>query len=839
MFPAKARRRKARCEPREFTLRLAGEFTWVNRLTRLIIDHNLSLPFKQITLLGLLVVSVGWFVTPSVSGQARRQIQIDSGWRFSVGDPAGAEKTTFDDSYWRTLDVPHDWSIEGPFDQTNPTGGAGGFLPAGVGWYRKQFILSEADVRRRVFIDFDGVMANSDVWINGYHLGRRPFGYVSFRYELTDHLNFGKIPNVIAVRVDNSGQPASRWYAGAGIYRHVRMTFTHPVHIDQWGTFVTTPEFSADKATVSVQCTVINQSETAREVLLQITVLGPDGRRLQSVTTKPLSVARSSSTVFTQNLVVRNPQRWDLDHPAIHQVAVKVIGAGATLDEETVPFGIREFHFDAATGFWLNGRNSKIKGVCLHHDGGAFGAAVPLRVWERRLEILKRLGVNAIRTAHNPPAPEFLDLCDRMGFLVMDEMFDSWTIAKNPYDYHLYFNEWSMIDTRDIVRRDRNHPSIVVYSAGNEIRDTPKADLAKTILRGLVDVFHEHDPTRPVSQGLFRPNVSRDYDNGLADILDVVGQNYRENEILAAHRQKPTRKILGTENTHDRNAWLALRDSVPYAGQFLWSGIDYLGEARSWPGIGFPFGLLDRTGNPRPRAFERQSWWSDEPMVYITRRVAPRPVAPTDPGYEPDQRRIQVLFPDWTPRNLNAHEETVEVYSNCKEVELFLNGKSMGTKLLQADAAPRTWLVAFEIGSLLAVAKNGGKIVARHELKTAVAPARIVLRADRSSVAPAWDDVIYLTAKIVDRDGVLVPTANNLVSFEVGGPGVVAAVDNGDNSSHEKFQASQRRAYQGLSFAMIKAKAPRGRIRINASAPGLASASVTIRAVARPLSPHY
>ena len=787
----------------------------------------------------LFLISAGWFVTASISGQSRRQLQLDSGWRFSLGDPAGAEKPSFDDRNWRMLDAPHDWSIEGPFNQTNPTGGAGGFLPAGVGWYRKQFNLSEADARRRVFVDFDGVLANSDVWINGFHLGRRPNGYVSFRYELTGHLNFGKTPNLIAVRADNSGQPASRWYAGAGIYRHVRMTMTNSLHIDQWGTFVSTPEVSADKATVSVQTTVVNQSETAREVLLQISVLGPDGRKLQSATTKPAGVSGNSSTLFTQNLVIRKPQRWDLDHPAIHQLAVKVIGAGSILDEETVPFGIREFRFEPATGFWLNGRNFKIKGVCLHHDGGAFGAAVPLRVWERRLEILKRLGVNAIRTAHNPPAPEFLDLTDRMGFLVMDEMFDSWTVAKNPYDYHLYFNEWSKIDTRDIVRRDRNHPSIVVYSSGNEIRDTPKADLAKAILKGLVDVFHENDPTRPVSQGLFRPNVSRDYDNGLADLLDVVGQNYRENEILAAHRQKPTRKILGTENTHDRNAWLALRDNAPYAGQFLWSGIDYLGESRAWPGIGFPFGLLDRVGNPRPRAFERQSWWSAEPMVYITRRVAPAPVAPTDPGYEPDQRRIQVLFSDWTPRNLNAHEETVEIYSNCEEVELFLNGKSMGAKLLQSDAAPRTWLVPFEVGSLLAVAKNRGKVLARHELRAAGVPAKILLTADRTSVAPTWDDVTHLTAKIVDKNGVLVPTANNLVSFEISGPGVVAVVDNGDNSSHERFQASQRRAYQGLSFAMIKATSSRGRITITASASGLKSSSVTITAVARPLSPHY
>ena len=751
-----------------------------------------------------------------------------------MGDPAGAERFGFSDSNWRKVDVPHDWSIEGPFDQKNPTGAAGGFLPAGVGWYRKLFILPESRTRRRVFIEFDGVMANSDVWLNGVHLGHRPFGYVSFRYELTNHLYLGQAPNVIAVRVDNSDQPASRWYAGAGIYRHVRLTITDPIHIDHWGTFVTTPEVSAAKAIISVESTVVNQSESARDVHLQVSVLGPDGRRLQSVTTKPLNISVNSSTVFTQNLTVRNPQRWDLDHPSMYQVTVKVIVAGSVVDEETVPFGIREFRFDAATGFWLNGRNFKIKGVCLHHDGGAFGAAVPLRVWERRLELLKRLGVNAIRTAHNPPAPEFLDLTDRMGFLVMDEMFDSWTVAKTPYDYHRYFNEWSKIDTRDIVRRDRNHPSIILYSAGNEIRDTPKAELAKTILRGLVDVFHENDPTRPVSQGLFRPNVSRDYDNGLADILDVVGQNYRENEILAAHRQKPTRKILGTENTHDRNAWLALRDNPPYAGQFLWSGIDYLGEARAWPGIGFPFGLLDRTGTPRPRAFERQSWWSNEPMVHITRRVAPTPLAPTDPGYEPDPRRIQVLFSDWTPKNLDVHEETVEVYSNCEEVELFLNGRSLGAKQLPSDASPRTWLVRFESGTLLAVAKNRRRIVARDALRTAGTPARIVLTADRKQIAPTWDDVVHLTAKIVDKDGVLVPTANNMVFFAVSGPGVIAAVDNGDNSSHERFQASQRSAYQGLSFAMIKAKASRGRITITASARGLAGTSVTI-AVARPI----
>ena len=331
--------------------------------------------------------------------------------------------------------------------------------------------------------------------------------------------------------------------------------------------------------------------------------------------------------------------------------------------------------------------------------------------------------MNAIRTAHNPPAPEFLDLCDRMGFLVMDEMFDCWTVAKNPYDYHLYFNEWSKMDERDTILRDRNHPSIILYSVGNEIHDTPKAELAKGILEGLVAVAHEADPTRPVTQALFRPNVSHDYDDGLADLLDVIGQNYRENEILAAHAQNPSRKIIGTENQHSRAAWLALRDNPPYAGQFLWSGIDYLGESRRWPVVAAGSGLLDRTGAPKPMAFERQSWWSDKPMVFITRRVAPNALRPTDPGYEPAAqdvlRRPQVLFADWTPKNLQPHEETVEVYSNCKEVELFLNGKSLGVKPLNADASPRMWKVAFAPGTLKAVARNNGKVVATDELRTA------------------------------------------------------------------------------------------------------------------------
>ncbi|HEX2855467.1 MAG TPA: glycoside hydrolase family 2 TIM barrel-domain containing protein [Opitutaceae bacterium] len=775
---------------------------------------------------------------PAKSATARVTTSFDADWRFLKGNAAGAALADFDDSSWRVLDVPHDWSIEGPFAKENPTGGGGGFLPSGVGWYRKQFKLPADAAGKRVFIEFDGVMQNSDVWINGQHLGDRPFGYVSFRYELTGKLNFGDQANVLAVRADTSDQPASRWYSGAGIYRHVRLVVTDPVHLDHWETFVTTPEIlfvlgtpePGGSATVRVQTRVVNQSETPRDVTLHVTLLDPAGKVVSTLETPAQSVAGNGAAMFQQETSLTNPFFWHLNHPHLYRAVVAVRSAGRTLDEETVAFGIRDARFQADTGFWLNGHNFKIKGVCLHHDASALGAAVPIRAWERRLEALRELGVNAIRTAHNPVAPEFLDLCDRMGFLVLDELFDCWTVAKNPHDYHKFFIEWSRTDIRDTVRRDRNHPSVIAWSAGNEIHDTPKAELAKKILSGLVDVFHQNDPTRPVTQGLFRPNVSKDYDNGLADLLDVVGQNYRENEILAAHEQKPTRKILGTENGHDRRMWLALRDNAPYAGQFLWSGIDYLGEAHPWPAIATPFGLLDRTGTPRTRAFERQSWWSEKPMVHATRRTGRDVLTPTDPGYEPDLRHRQILFSDWTPRNQQPHDETVEVYSNCESVELFLNGASLGAKPLRADAAPREWKVAYAAGTLKAVGLNEGKVVATHELRTAGPAAKIQLTTDRARLTPSWEDISYVTAVVVDANGVLVPEANDLVTFTSTGAGAIVAVDSGNNASSEPFQASERRAFQGRCFALVKAAkgAKSGPIVITASAAGLKPDSISL-----------
>jgi beta-galactosidase len=768
---------------------------------------------------------------------ARLTLPLDKGWRFLKGDAPGAEQPGFADSAWRVLDVPHDWSIAGPFDPGNPTGGAGGFLPSGVGWYRMHFGAGVRDDGRRVFVEFDGVMANSDVWINGCHLGHRPYGYVGFAYELTSHLVAGRDANVLSVRVDDSGQPASRWYTGAGIIRHVRLVVTNPVHIERDSTVVSASEVSVRRALVHVRTTVVNQSDEAETVALRVRMTGPGGGAPVGGVAKVTSaqtVPAGQSAVLCTDVEVSSPALWDVGSPALYTSSVQIEGRGRILDLVSVPFGIRDARFEAATGFWLNGRNLKIKGVCVHGDGGAFGAAVPLGVWERRLSALQSLGVNAIRTAHNPPDPGFLDLCDRMGFLVMDEMFDCWTVAKNPYDYHLYFEAWSAIDTRDTVRRDRNHPSIVLWSAGNEIHDTPNAELSKRILASLLRLFHENDPTRPVTQALFRPNVSHDYDDGLADMLDVIGTNYRNAELLAAHAARPERKIIGTEMGQTLDVWRFLRDNPPLSGQFLWAGIDYLGESPRWPyigGGGDQSGLLDRTGSPRPAAFQRQSWWSEQPMVHVARRVAPDSAAPADPGYgNPPRRRPSALFCDWTPPATGPHLEQVEVYSNAERVELFLNGRSLGAKAVDPGGSPCLWKVPYEVGSLRAIGLVGDRAVASHELRTAGRAARILLEAESGELPPGWDNTDYVRATVVDSAGVRVPGADLTVTFGVEGPGVIAAVDSADNSSHEPFQAERRRAYEGRCFAILRATGQHGTIRLSASAEGLQEGRVSIDA---------
>ncbi len=795
-------------------------------------------------------LAVAALLSPALPASARVTENFDAHWRFQKSDAPGGELNDFNDAAWRKLDLPHDWSIEGPFAETNLTGGAGAFLPSGLGWYRKHFSLPEKFSNQVVRVEFDGVMQNSDVWINGFYLGRRPFGYASFSYELNGHLNFGKTENVIAVRCDTSEQPASRWYSGAGIYRHVRLVTTDAIHFAENGVFVSMPEVSDAEATVRIETVVTNQSGTTGLLSLQTKLISPDGKTVATIETSgPLLETPSTSSArtnggsklveqmlgapnqrrFVQQIIFSKPQLWNLNNPKLYRAVTEISDGKKVLDSVTTTFGIRSAEFTTNQGFVLNGKKVVLNGVCLHHDGGAFGAAVPLGIWEARLKTLRTLGVNSIRTAHNPPAPEFLDLCDRMGFLVMDEFFDCWTVAKNPYDYHLFFNEWSARDAADAVRRDRNHPSVILYSIGNEIHDTPQPAIAIPIASNLVQVCHANDPTRPVTQALFRPNVSHDYDNGLADLLDVVGTNYRDNELLAAQRAKPSRKIVGTEQRHDRETWLWLRDNPSHAGQFLWTGVDYLGESRRWPLVNHSSGLLDRTGAVKPRSFERQSWWSDAPMVRIMRRTAPNDRMPADPGYGGEELHTQVEFADWTSRYAKPHDETVETYSNCEEVELFLNGQSLGAKKINADASPRIWKVPYAPGTLKAVAKNGGKVLASDELRTTGKAAKIILSTETKKLSPGFDEVAVVRARIVDANGITVPRADDLVSFNVSGPGVIACVDSGDTVSHESFQASERHAFQGECVAFVKARAVSGKITLVATAPGLKDGSITIK----------
>jgi beta-galactosidase len=765
------------------------------------------------------------------AAQTRTITPLDAQWRFTQSDPQGASDPAFDDKAWQTVNLPHDWSIAGPVAQTNPSGQGGGFFPTGVAWYRKT--IPAPAPHMETWIAFDGVMANSDVFCNGKLLGHRPYGYVSFHYNLTGCLHAGA--NSIAVRTDTSQQPASRWYTGSGINRHVRLITANEVHIAPWGTFVTTPKVSAESATVHVRTTVQNDSNQPAHVTLRVRLAGQSS--LQS-TSEPSTIAPHASADLDTELSVPHPDLWDLDHPAM-----QTITASIGTDEETVPFGIREFHFDPNRGFFLNGQHHKIYGAALHTDAGPFGTAVPLAAWERRLTELRKYGVNAIRTAHNPPAPEFLDLCDRMGFLVMDEMFDAWTVAKNPFDYHLYFREWSLRDTADTVQRDRNHPSIILYSAGNEIHDTPKPEIAIPILKSLVDTFHRNDPTRPVTQGLFRPNVSHDYEDGLADLLDVIGQNYREQEILKAHADKPTRSIVGTENTHVREQWVAMRDHPEYSGQFLWTGVDYLGEASHWPTIGSGSGLLLTTSEPRARAFERQSWWSETPMVRIARRVAPPQRNPTDPGYEaPNQptatRFTQTLALDWSPAEKTPKTETVEVYTNAEEVELSLNGQSLGTQKLHLDASPIQFKVPYAPGALKATARTAGKVVAEDILRTAGKPTHLILTAaSKGPATPTWDDATYLTAILLDAQNTVVPDSTTLIHFATKGPGKIVAVDNGNLLDHASYLATERTLYLGTTQAIVRATSANGPITVTATAEGLPPATLTLSSAPAKPSP--
>jgi len=769
---------------------------------------------------------------------AQGVLPFDQNWRFHAGDLAGSDGAAFDDSGWQKVDLPHDWEITGPFDEHAASTGSGGWLPTGVAWYRKHFA---ALAGKHVFVGFDGVMERSDVWINGQHLDFHPSGYTSFRYELTRFLKPGG--NVIAVRADTSHQPASRWYAGGGIYRHVRLIEKGDVHVDTWGSYVTTPKIDAASAEVKLQSAIVNQGAVDRRAHLEVDLIDPAGATVASLKGASAVIASGQSATLDADGAVATPQLWDLDHPKLYKARIRVVADddGQVLDSDDVTFGIRDAHFDAATGFWLNGRNIKLKGTAIHADGGAFGMAVPIAVYERRLRILKSLGVNAIRTAHHDFSPEFLDLCDRLGLVVMDEAFDMWTVAKNPEDYHLYFADYSSADAKAQADRDRNHPSVIIWSIGNEIHDTPNAEPAKANLTRLRDVFHAEDPSRPVTMALFRPNTSHDYDDGLADLLDVVGQNYRETELAKAHADKPSRKIIGTENSKERASWLSVRDNPAYAGMFLWTGIDYLGEAEraGWPYIENPSGLIDRDGVVKPAGWERAAWWSSATMVKIARRTAvvKDTAELVDNEISKANRKLDPgAYADWTPKDPAPHLEKVEVYSNAAQVELFLNDQSLGRKPKNADDGARIWDVTFAPGTLKAVGyDDAGRVVAEDALRTAGAPVAVRLTAENATLN-GGGDIGFVRAEVVDAKGVVVPGSDVAISVAVKGAGRLAAFDNGSPIDHTAFSSPTRDSYLGQALIFVASQGS-GKISVEARAPGLKTGHADLIADNRSMAP--
>jgi beta-galactosidase len=789
-----------------------------------------------------------------------RRTSFDQGWKFIKGDFLGAVAEQFEDREWTALDLPHDWSIAGPYSESEPSGRTGGYLPAGIGWYRKSFHLPHNLSGKRILLQFDGIYQCSDVWINGHHLGSRPYGFSTFHYDLRPHLHFGDGPNVVAVRVDNSHQPNLRWYSGSGIYRHTWLIQTGEIHIAPWGTVVRTAEVTASQASIDVSTRVMNEGDISATATLRTELRDQAGNVVQTFETVA-EVPAGGEFVIDQTLKVLPPDLWSIATPHMYSAQQTVLVQHETVDAMTTPFGIRTIRFDVDRGFFLNEEHVKMNGVCLHEDGGAVGSAIPERVWERRFQLLKEMGCNAIRCSHNPPAEEFLNLCDRMGILVMDEAFDEWREAKGQtpkYAYHRYFDEWAPRDLADMIARDRNHPCIVLWSAGNEVPDQDVPRGVET-LRALIGIIRAGDPTRPITVAC--DQIAAEPASVLPaflDELDIVGYNYadrwrdRREKVYSIDRAHyPRRRFVGSESPTPRGVRgkyeIDLNKDSPHQllasnilleveqlqkfvqtydyviGDFLWTGIDYLGES-AWPFKSSNAGALDTCGFPKDSYFFYKSIWTKTPVLH--------------------------LFPHWNWKGSEGRIIPVYCFTNCDTVELFMNGKSFGVKgyefprvgmegeydkypararALQTSADLHlSWDVPYEPGTLKAVGIKDGKVIEAVEVSTSGEPAAVRLSADRTRIDTVWDDLSHVTVEIVDVQGRVVPDAENDVVFEVRGPGLIAGLDNGNPASHESYRGDRRKAFSGMALVLVRSNGQLGEIELTASAKSLRADTVRI-----------
>lgn len=817
---------------------------------------------------------------------ARTVEDFNFGWTFFIGDDKNAYQVEYDTKDWRNVQLPHDWSVEHSFTQKN-TGGATAFLPGGIGWYRKSFSMPEDATNKITRIEFDGVYTNSEVWINGHYLGKRPFGYAPFVYDLSDYLNYGDKENVIAVKVDRSAYLDSRWYPGSGIYRNVKLITCSKVHIPQWGVQVTTPEVSAEKAKLTIATDLNNDFDEDKSVILKSRLFLQNKEVGFEETT--LDVKANNGQKAIQNIEILTPSLWDTENPHLYKVVSEVFINDKKIDEVSNTFGIRSFKFDKDLGFFLNGKNLLLKGVCLHHDGGLVGAAVPRGVWERRLKTLKEGGCNAIRTAHNPASSEFLDICDEMGFLVQEEAFDEWQNPKdkrNNYNqeteeditkgYTHSFEEWAERDIKSMVKRDQNHPSIIMWSIGNEIEWTfPRYgdatgywgktkvgdvnyywDEPPLSLETIKSNFKKHpeenfnvaetahklskwvkeiDLSRPVTANLVIPSVSNF--SGYADALDVVGLSYRQSVYDYCRDNYPEKVFLGTENWTRWHDWKPVVEKDFISGIFLWTGINYMGESRAWPKRGSGSGLLDFAGFEKPSYKMFKTLWNEEPQVYITTQLLSKS------PYKWDEKQNLLIEKEkdwanhqkWGWQEVNEHwnysigdSVVVEVYTNQEKIELFFNDKSIGVQFLSDNNDHIIkFMLPYQAGKLTAKAVGAD---VTYRLQTAKKASKLGLVADQKELSANSYDVVHYTLQLTDENDIPVKNQEVEVEFDIQGPARLLGVDNGSPTNIQDYQTNKIVTSGGKCLLILQSTFDSGEIIVKAKSKDLISDEIEIDA---------
>lgn len=773
----------------------------------------------------------------------RRQL-FDYNWKFSPGDHPAATANDFNDKNWRDLDLPHDWSIEGKLNAENPTGNDGGYFPAGIGWYRKKFTVPATGKGKRMYIYFEGVYMNSEVFINGRSLGIRPYGYSSFYYDLTPHLDYDK-ENVVSVRVDNSQQKNCRWYSGSGIYRHVWLFMTGPVHIDHWKTAITTPEISNEKATVQVRTLVKNETGLAQRIVLSTRLTGKNAKSAGNNEVK-ITLPANDVKEILQTITVNDPMLWSPGDPNLYKAQIKVIRDGTTIDSTENAFGIRTLAFSTENGFQVNGKKVVLNGGCVHHDNGCLGAAAYDRAETRKVELLKSAGFNAVRTSHNPPSEAFLDACDRLGLLVIDESFDGWKESKTPHDYAKYFNDWWQRDIEAMVYRDRNHPSIIMWSIGNEIIERKKPQAVETagMLGGLVRTL---DPTRPVTSAMTTWDKDWEIFDTLFAAHDIAGYNYQLHRAPSDHQRVPSRIIVQTES-YPRDAfanWKLVNDNAYIIGDFVWTAMDYLGESgigryyypgepegEHWEKNFYPWhgaycGDIDLTGWRKPISHYRDLLYNDSKKLYM----AVREPNPDKGTIKETMWSVWPTWENWTWPGREEKDMQVEVYSRYPKVRLYLNDKLVGEQPTTVEQQFKaTFTLPYAAGVLKAVGVEDNRESGSTTLKTAGKAAKIRLIADRREISANGQDLSFVTVEITDAFGIIQPNADNQLSFSIKGAGVIAGVDNANLKDTAAYVSNVRKAWNGRALVVIKSMKKGGEIKLKVGSAGLSPASITINA---------